>query len=163
MKSNSIVVEIARLRTLPVAQLRVKYAEVFGEEARSNNKDYLWKRIAFRIQERAEGGLSERARRRAEELADEADLRIIPSRAAAAAFAAPLSPRRRDPRLPPPGTVLRRTWAGREHVVLALEEGFELDGRRFRSLSAVARAITGTRWNGHVFFGTATSSAGEAR
>jgi hypothetical protein len=153
--------EIARLRAMTVGELRVRYGEVFGHQPRSRNKDYLWKRVAYRIQELAEGGLSERARRRAEELACDAELRTRPRRPIEAPL--PASPRpERDPRLPIAGAVLRRTWAGREHVIEVLEKGFVHEGRRFDSLSAVARAIAGTRWNGFLFFGL-TKHAKETR
>ena len=59
----------------------------------------------------------------------------------------------RDPRVPTAGTVLKRSWGGKEHVVQVLDFGFLYEGRRFKSLSAAARAITGTRWNGFLFFG----------
>jgi len=144
---ESIIEEIQKLRQMTVGELRARYAEVFGEEPRSRNKDYLWKRIAYRIQERAEGGLSERARRRAAELARDEDLRVRPpSSTDPTAWM-------RDPRVPTPGTILKRSWAGTEHVVQVLDIGFLYEGRRFKSLSAAARAITGTRWNGFLFFG----------
>lgn len=160
--TESIVVEIARLRGLTVGELRVRYAEVFGEEPRSRNKDYLWKRIAFRIQELAEGGITERAQRRAEELARDADLRVRPPRDAVEVVAPP-PPSKRDPRLPPAGTKLKRAFGGKERLVEVLEDGFEYDGRHFTSLSAVARAIAGTRWNGFLFFGIAGANAEATR
>jgi hypothetical protein len=145
--AGTIAEEIQRLRQMTVGELRTRYAEVFGEEPRSRNKDYLWKRIAYRIQELAEGGLSERARRRAAELARDEDLRVRPpSSTDPPAWM-------RDPRVPTPGTILKRSWAGKEHVVQVLDVGFLYEGRRFKSLSAAARAITGTRWNGFLFFG----------
>lgn len=148
---NRIVIQIAQLRQMKVAELRAKYAEVFGEPTFSRNKDYLWKRIAYRIQELAEGGLSDRAKERAEELARDTDLRVRPPKDARLPdVEAPA--KKRDVRLPPAGTVLTRAFGGREHAVTVLERGFEYDGRTYDSLSAVARAIAGTRWNGFVFF-----------
>lgn len=143
--------EIAQLRAMTVGELRARYGEVFGQAPRSRNKDYLWKRVAYRIQELAEGGLSDRARRRAEELARDADLRTRPHRPIEAP--APTPRQERDPRLPLAGAVLNRAWAGKEHVVEVLEKGFVYNEHRFDSLSAVARAIAGTRWNGFLFFG----------
>lgn len=148
--AESIATQVTRLQRMTVGELRERYAEVFGEEPRSRNKDYLWKRVAFRIQELAEGGVSERARLRAEELARDADLRVRPPRRGAAG-AGPVT-RPRDPRLPPVGGELKRLFNGKEHVVRVLEDGFEYEGRPFASLSAVARAISGTRWNGFLFF-----------
>ena len=154
----AVLKEIENLRRLTVGGLRQKYREVFGEESRSGHKDYLFRRIAWRLQANAEGGLSERARRRALEIANDADLRIR----------APKDPGGsesghrtvvgtvgggRDPRLPAPGTLLTRDFKGRTHVVKALADGFEYDGRTYRSLSAIAGEITGTRWNGFLFFG----------
>lgn len=148
--SESMYTEVLRLRGLTVGELRDRYTEVFGEAPRSRNKDYLWKRIAYRLQELREGGISERAARRAEELARDADLRMSPPKHA------PLPTRpikSRDHRLPPAGTLLTRAFGRKEHRVRILEDGFEYEGNTFPSLSAVAREITGTRWNGFLFFG----------
>lgn len=151
--SESIYTEVLRLRQLTVGELRTRYAEVFGEPPRSRNKDYLWKRIAYRLQELREGGISERAKRRAEELARDADLRMTPPKEAPLPVPPPST--KRDPRLPPPGTVLTRAHAGGELRVKVLEKGFEYEGREFASLSAIAREVTGTRWNGFAYFGLA--------
>ncbi len=148
--AESIATQVTRLQRMTVGELRERYAEVFGEQPRSRNKDYLWKRIAFRIQELAEGGISERARLRAEELARDADLRVRPPHKGAMAAEPTAQPR--DPRLPPVGGELKRLFNGKEHVVRVLEDGFEYEGRTFGSLSAVARTIAGTRWNGFLFF-----------
>lgn len=158
---NSIVGEVARLRAMTIAQLRVRYAEVFGEEPRSRNKDYLWKRIAYRIQEMAEGSITERAQRRAEELARDAELRVRGGPTAAEVAAAAVASPPRDSRLPLSGTVIHRNFAGKEHAVQVLEDGFEYDGRRFKSLSSVARAIAGSRWNGFLFFGLGGAAGAE--
>jgi hypothetical protein len=154
----SVLKEIEGLRRLTVGGLREKYREVFGEESRSNHKDFLFRRIAWRLQANAEGGLSERARRRALEIANDADLRIrapkdpggseVGHRTAVGTVGGG-----RDPRLPAPGTLLTRDFKGRTHVVKVLADSFECDGRTYRSLSAIAGKITGTRWNGFLFFG----------
>ena len=149
---------IEALRRLTVAGLREKYREVFGEESRSNHKDYLYRRTAWRLQALAEGDLSERARRRALEIANDADLRI---RAPKHEDVYKYEPNRtvttringRDPRLPKLGTLLMREFKGQTHVVKVLENGFEYEGRRHKSLSAIATAIAGARWNGFLFFG----------
>ena len=151
--------QIEELKRMTVGQLRQKYVEVFGEESRSNHKQFLFRRIAWRIQALAEGGLSERARRRALEIANDADLRI---RAPKGAFqngdlVPALTVRRKvpadvDPRLPPPGTYLEREYKGRGVIVKVLVDGFEFDGEIYRSLSAIAREVTGTKWNGFLFF-----------
>src|SRR3954470_17014688 len=102
--AESIVAQIAALKQMTVGQLREVYAEKFGDQSNSRNKPWLFKRIAWRIQELAEGGLSERAKKRALELANDADLRLRPPRGHVAPTA-PAKPKR-DPRLPSPGTEL---------------------------------------------------------
>ena len=154
---------IEQLRSLNVIVLRRKYQELFGEESRSWNKQFLFRRIAWRLQANAEGGLSDRARRRAAEIADDSDLRTRAARELISTQALRHVPRgerersqpQRDWRLPPPGTLLTRQVGNRQIVVTVLEEGFEFETRRYRSLSAIAREVTGTRWNGLLFFGLA--------
>lgn len=153
-----VLKQIEQLRSLTVNGLRAKYREVFGEESRSNHKDYLFRRIAWRLQALAEGDLSERARRRALEIAHDADLRV---RAPKRMLSADAHKRTtvaaingtRDPRLPKPGTLLSREFRGQVHVIKVLDDGFEYEGRRYKSLSKVASEIAGTRWNGFTFFG----------
>lgn len=157
---NNRAAEILTLDGMSAAQLRTRYAEVFGEESRSGNRRWLVRRIAWRLQSQAEGGLTERARRRAEELARDEDLRVRPPRFCVQTRAeAPTSVagrlERRDDRIPIPGTVLTRTYKGTDHRVMVLTDGFEHEGEVFKSLSAVAHAITGSHWNGFHFFGLA--------
>ena len=154
----TLLKEIEQLRSLTVSGLREKYRDVFGEDSRSGNKDYLFRRIAWRLQANAEGDLSERARRRALEIANDADLRVRAPKSVAGAddrnrTAVAAINGSRDPRLPQPGTLLTREFKGKVHVVTALEDGFEYDGRRYKSLSKIATEIAGTRWNGFTFFG----------
>jgi hypothetical protein len=151
--------EIEGLAELSVPELKAKYVEAFGERSRSGNAAFLRKRIAWRLQARAMGGLSERARRRAEELADEADLRVrqprrsrCPSAGTRRRVGAQALTPERDPRLPPPGQVLVREFRGTTVAVRVLEEGFEYQGRRYASLSTIACEVAGTRWNGYRFF-----------
>jgi len=155
--------EIEALSRMTVGHLRQKYLELFGEESRSNHKQFLFRRIAWRIQALAEGGLSERARRRALEIANDADLRI---RAPRTKFGqdptlnAKLSVTRKvagdlDSRLPPHGAYLEREYKGRRIIVKVLVEGFELKGKNYRSLRAIASEVTGTKWNGFLFFNLA--------
>ena len=147
---------IRELSRMTVKELRATYREVFGEPSRSHHKELLRKRIAWRLQALDEGELPERARRRAEQLANDADLRLrAPRKSGAAAEPATTASGRlaRDRRLPQPGTLLSRTYRGRDLVVEVLEEGFVFEERRYRSLSAIAREITGSHWNGFVFFG----------
>ncbi len=147
--------EIALLQQMSVKELRQRFAELFGEATRAGNRTWLVKRLAWRLQALAEGDLSERARRRAVELARDADLRLTPphSRTTAATPPEPVNvPTPVDPRLPPPGTILTRPYKGQLVQVQVLTEGFAYGGRVYPSLSAVAKAITGSHCNGYWFF-----------
>ena len=151
--------EIAALGRMGTAELKRRHIELFGEPTRSGNRQWLVRRLAWRVQALAEGGLSERARQRAKELAREADLRLRPpvgvtmEAAVNSAKAVLRVPAKWDKRLPMPGAVLRRVFKGHEYLVTVLPNGFEHDGDVYRSLSAVAHKITGSHWNGYHFFG----------
>ena len=142
--------QIAQLRDLTIAELREQYEHLFGDRSRTMNRQFLFRRIAWRLQALAEGDLSERARNRALLLARDADLRIRPSRDF---HAFTIEGSKRDWRLPPVGRTLKRSYAGAWHEVRTSADGFEYQGQKYASLSAVAFAITGTRWNGYAFFG----------
>ena len=164
---NDLAKELAALREMTTAELKQKYSVIFGEEARTANKDWLVKRIAWRLQANAEGDLSERARRRAADLADDADLRVTAPRMwqpktnrDRTLIKRTSSPSSKD-RLPMPGTVLARPYKGSTILVTVGEEGFEHEGTLYRSLSAVAKAVTGSHCSGHRFFGL-TNSKGRA-
>jgi hypothetical protein len=149
--------EVAAMQRMGAKELRLKYAEVFGEQTAANNKAWLIRRIAWRLQALAEGDLSERARRRAEELANDADLRMNPPRLPPADAPEERTATRtirfqQDDRLPPPGTVLARRYRGETLQVKVLADGFEFEGRVYPSLSAAARSITGSHCNGYLFF-----------
>ncbi|WP_345321106.1 DUF2924 domain-containing protein [Novipirellula rosea] len=153
--SNPIGRELAALRRMKVSELQTKYAEVFGESTTGRNKVWLQKRIAWRIQANAYGGLSDRAIQRAGELANESDLRVTAPREPSSVPLPPpinrdLPPK--DERLPPVGDCLVRFYKGRECVVTVMPEGFDFEGERYKTLSAVAKAITGQHWNGFRFF-----------
>jgi hypothetical protein len=147
-QSTPIWRDIDALRHQTVGQLRSKYLEVFRQESRSNNQKFLVRRIAWRMQANAEGGLSERARERAVAVAEEADLRIR----APQCFLKELAQGNRDPRLPAVGTCLNREFQGRTVSVEVLEKGFRYQEQVYRSLSAVARQVSGVQWNGFAFF-----------
>ena len=143
--------EAERLRTAPVSVLVSRYGELFGEPPRTRHRVYLLRRVSWRLQAKQWGGLSQRALDRALAIADDRDLRLTapqPRRSGASQVQAT-----RDPRLPLPGVVLKRQFGGHEVAVKVLVSGFEYQGRKFASLSGVAERITGTRWNGFVFFG----------
>jgi hypothetical protein len=152
----NLATEIAALPRLRVSELRAKFATVFGEPTPSHNKVWLIKRIAWRLQAQAEGDLSERARKRAAELVAGADLRLStpPTDATTATREQPTTLRvPADDRLPRPGTILTRRYKGRTLQVEVLDHGFAFDGQVYRSLSAVAKAVTGSHCSGHFFFG----------
>ena len=151
----NIVHEVATLERLTVGQLRQRFAELFGEATQASNRTWLVKRIAWRLQALAEGDLSERARRRAAELACDADLRLNPPRRKTTTAAPPQPVSVSAPvdhRLPPPGTILTRPYKGQLVQVQVLTDGFAYAGRVYPSLSAVAKAITGSHCNGFHFF-----------
>ena len=157
--------EIATLRRMSVAELRKKHIEAFGEPNGSGHKDYLVKRIAWRLQSQQFGDLTERARRRAAELANDADLRSTAPKTDTAkpviTAQVAIDPNH-DPRIPLPGSIVTRNYRGRDIVVKVLPNGFEFEGEIYRSLSAIAKAITGTHWNGLLFFGLKPSGAANA-
>jgi len=150
--------EVAALQRMTVKELRSKYAEVFGDETRTGNKTWLVKRIAWRLQALAEGDLSERAHQRADELANDADLRMSPPKPKSVA---PTPPERTttatirvtgDDRIPLPGTIITREYKGQMLQVRGLPNGLGYEGEVYRSLSAVAKSISGSHCNGYLFF-----------
>jgi hypothetical protein len=166
MKLN-LTHEIAVLRRLSNRELRSKFAELFGNDARTTkNRVWLIRRIAWRMQALAEGDLSERARMRAAELANDADIRLTPPPLKPAS--PPPKPRtkrtpaRREssPARLRTGTVLARVYKGEAIHVKVLDHGFAFDGRVYSSLSAVAKAISGSHCSGYRFFGL-TGQGGE--
>jgi hypothetical protein len=137
--TTAILTQVAKLPTLPTPKLKAMWRELTGSEPPPYNRTFLVKRLAYRIQELAFGGLSVQAERRLDDLVDELDGKK--------------KPKSKDMTAPIVGTKLIRQWQGVMQEVTALADGFEWQGRRYQSLSAVARAITGTRWNGPLFFG----------
>ena len=154
---KSILSQISALQRKSVSDLQAEWLRLYGEPTRSRNRDYLWKRLAWRVQELAHGGLSDASQQRIDDLASDGFVRARTPRSAASDIAATAPakdpPERRNPKLPTPGTVFARKYFSREIRVVTLDDGFEWDGRRYGSLSAVARAVTGSRWNGRLFFG----------
>ena len=136
-----VLARVAALKTTPTADLKQQWRELFGKEPPPFNKAYLQSRLAYRIQELAYGGLKPETRTRLEALGEQLDGGNVVLR------------RIRADSRPLAGTRLLREWKGIEHAVTVLADGFEWEGRPYQSLSAIARAITGTRWNGWTFFG----------
>jgi hypothetical protein len=158
--NTALLMEIEKLRRASLSALRAKHREVFQEETRSRHREHLFRRIAWRMQALAEGDLTERARERAAQIACDADLRTVapPDFFLHSGERVRTTPGDRnrlpkDSRLPLPGTLLSRGWKGRNILVEVLADGFRYEGRQYPSLSAIAVAVTGTRWNGLAFFG----------
>ena len=139
--TDTILAQVAELKTLPTAELKRRWRELFETEPPRFNRKYLEDRIAYKTQELVFGGLKPETIARLEALGEQLDGGKIDVR------------RKRGSDRPIAGTRLIRAWRGVEHAVTVTTDGFEWQGRPYRSLSAIARAITGTRWNGRVFFG----------
>lgn len=147
--------EMAALEKMTAGELAERFAELYGEPTHSRHRTYLIRKILWKVQTLESGGLSERAQKRAKELATDAELRVMPpSTLAPIQIVGTVSkvPVNRDLRLPLPGSSIVREYRGRKIEVHVLADGFEFEGERFRSLSAVARKITGTHVNGFRFF-----------
>jgi hypothetical protein len=140
-KPDPIPARLAALKTTPMSDLKRQWRELFETEPPAFNRRYLVSRLAYRIQELAYGGLKPETVKRLEALGEQFDGGNITTR------------RIRTDYTPIVGTRLLREWQGVEHIVTVTADGFDWQGRPYRSLSAIARAITGTRWNGWVFFG----------
>ena len=167
---NVVLMEIESLRRASLAGLREKHREVFQEETRCRHREHLFRRIAWRLQALAEGDLTERARERAHQIARDADLRVVAPREFFTVGGKPIETtpgdrnrRQQDSRLPLPGTLLSRKWKGQTILVEVLPKGFRYENRAYASLSAIAVAVTGTRWNGLAFFGLTRSAVAERR
>ena len=150
--SVNIAQDIRELRELTLPALVARYRGLFGREPRvRHSKEWLWKRIAWRLQEQAYGGLSQAAKRRLEELIAEIHVPLAEDRRT---VSGKLQQAARSPTTNlKVGTTLVREWRGRQVEVRVLENGFEYERVVYKSLSAVAKAITGSHWNGKLFFG----------
>ena len=147
---DPILARLAALKLMSVNELKTEWQALFDTPAPNNSRTFLEGRLAYRIQELTYGGPDKQTRRLLDLLADEVEGTL--TRKAQIA----------DPRNPVVGTKLIREWDGTAHTVTVLKDGFDWGGQRYKSLSAVARAITGTRWNGYRFFGLRERKRGEA-
>ena len=138
----TVLRRIAELQGLDLNQLRDKWWELFGTDPPGYGKVMMRKRLAYRIQELAWGGLAEETKVRMKQILKDAGYDELGRK---------IKNGKSDQLLP--GTMLIRDWNGERHEVMVLDGGFEYQGRKFRSLSAVAKHITGTKWNGPLFFG----------
>lgn len=164
--SKAIELEIAALYRMTTSELAERFEELHGHPTHTRHRDYLIRKVAWRMQANAEGDLSERLRRirtRAAELANDAEVRVMapktlicPPQPVAPASVTRALPNgeHNDPRLPAPGSAIVREYKGQTIRVVVLEDGqgFEYDGERYRTLSAVAKKITGSHINGFRFF-----------
>ena len=139
--TDTVLARVAALKTLPTLQLKQQWRDLFEGEPPPYNRRFLEHRLAYRIQELVYGGLKPETLARLEAIADELDRHGNLGRFRHA----------RD--MPIAGTQLIREWQGVEHRVTVRDDGFEYQGTPYKSLSAIARRIAGTRWNGWVFFG----------
>ena len=143
--------EIMALRNAPVEELLRRYKELYGEDATSNNRLYLWRKVTYKLQEREYGNLSAKARNRLKALIEEYD--PINNKALRPNKPAPCAPAiSKDKRLPIPGTVITKEYKDAKYQVKVLEKGFEYKGKIYKTLSAIAKEITGSHWNGYLFF-----------
>jgi hypothetical protein len=139
--TDSVLARVAALKTTPTPELKQQWRELFGKEPPPFNRRYIESRLAYRLQELAYGGLKPETITRLEALGVQFDGGDRVRRKA-----------RLDDR-PIAGTRLIREWQGVEHRVTVVADGYDYQGRPYKSLSAIARAITGTRWNGPLLFG----------
>jgi hypothetical protein len=147
--SDLLYAEIDALQSETTRQLRLRWKALYGSEPPPRaSRDLLMRAVAYRLQERMLGGLSASTRRLLERIADNAAARR-PTR---------LRPQRKLH----PGAILLRSWSGVQHQVMVLQSGVQFRGKQYRSLSEVARVITGSRWSGPLFFGLKTRSRAEA-
>lgn len=147
---DPILARLAALKSMSVNDLKAEWQALFNAPAPNNSRTFLESRLAYRIQELTYGGPDKQTRRLLDLLADEVEGTLTRKGQIA------------DPRNPVVGTKLIREWDGTAHTVTVLKDGFDWGGQRYKSLSAVARAITGTRWNGYRFFGLRERKRGEA-
>lgn len=142
MEKIPVLTQLAALKNMNTEQLKNKWREICEGEPPPFNRAYLESRIAYRIQELASGGLNKHTLRRINELRED--------------FLSDTPRQRIDPNKPPLGSILVREFKGAEYRVRVTRDGFEFEGKPYKSLSVIARQITGTRWNGPLFFGLRT-------
>ncbi|HPQ70632.1 MAG TPA: DUF2924 domain-containing protein [bacterium] len=142
--TDTALKQIAQIQKLPVEALREKWEVLFGTEAPAYSRPFLVKRLAYRIQELAHGGLSQQTRERVQKIAEDNGLDEM-------AALPQGQPKKKG--MPVVGTRLIREWNGGRYEVIVVRDGFEFEGKKYRSLTAITKVITGTHWNGPAFFG----------
>ncbi len=159
----NVTKELATLQKLSVGDLRERYTQLFQETTQARNRPWLIKRIIWRMQSLEQGGLTERALLRAKELAATSDLRVTAPKARGTTEGSTtrtIECNVAPTRTPLPGMMLTRRYKGQLIQVRVLSEGFDYLGERYRSLSAIAKQITGSHCSGNRFF-QLTSSTGD--
>ncbi|MFY9828428.1 MAG: DUF2924 domain-containing protein [Rhodoplanes sp.] len=144
-----MLARVVALKRMPVNDLKAEWKALFGTEAPNNSRSFLELRLAHRIQDLTYGGVARETAKLLHGLAGEAQGK--PGRKSMIT----------DSRNPVVGTRLLREWDGIEHTVTVMKDGFDWQGQKFKSLSAVARTITGTQWNGYRFFGLREGRRGQ--
>src|SRR4051812_22487139 len=140
-RDSTVLARGVALKRMAVNDLKAEWKTLFGTDAPNNSRRFLELRLAHRIQELTYGGVARETSKLLKALADEVQGK--PGKKSMIL----------DPRNPVAGTRLVREWNGTEHTTIVLRDGYEFEGRKYKSLSAIARDITGTRWNGYRFFG----------
>lgn len=143
--------EIMALKSASAEELLKRYKELYGEDAASNHKLYLWRKVTYKLQEREHGSLSAKAKNRLKSLIEEYDpinnKALRPDNPVVSQTAPG-----KDKRIPIPGTAITKDYKGSNYKVKVLETGFEYNGKIYKTLSAIAKEITGAHWNGYLFF-----------
>jgi len=154
--NEKIAQEVQTLKNAELSQIQARYKELFsGPEMTSTNKPYLIKKVTYKLQELAEGGLSDEAKMRIIELIEKYDPinnKALRPQVLSAGKNVVSIPFMRDKRLPIPGTVIYKKYKNQDIHVKILDKGFEYKDKYYRSLSAVAFELTGAHWNGFSFF-----------
>ena len=148
--SQNILSQIAELENMSINQLQVKYRQLFDNDIGiQNNKPYLIRKIAYKIQEMEFGGLQKPALTKLDEYIKEFD---PINKVTQSQNGKPIAKSNRDRRVPVPGTVITKEYKGNKIHVKVFEKEFEYKGKKYKSLSSIANEVTGSRWNGYVFF-----------
>ena len=150
--TDTVLKQIAQIQKLSVEAMREKWKVLFGTDAPAYSRPFLVKRLAYRIQELAHGGLSQQTRERIQKIAEDNGLDE-------AAALPQNQPKKKG--VPVAGTRLIREWNGKRYEVTVQRDGFEYEGRKYRSLTAITKVITGTHWNGPSFFGLRRNGNGK--
>lgn len=152
---ETLLTQIMELKNKPLEELRAQYAELFKNEATSNNRGYLWRKLAYKLQEIEYGGLSEETQGRINELIERYDPvnnKTLRPEGNTDENKKKKHPSSHDRRLPIPGTVITKEYKGKSLSIKVLLGGFEFNGKIYKSLTAVAKEVTGAHWNGYLFF-----------